>query len=99
MPLTSHGHLEATTDRGQIEAWWTRHPNGGRHYIFRQPEGMVLRNTTGRIAPRVDTRANGGYIVVPPSVVENRPYRWRPRDGGRAFDPERGICRTGTLCP
>jgi len=118
VPLTSHGHLEATTDRGQIEAWWTRQPNanigistegllvidvdgadnpwpgdpaleqdlarapvsltpnGGRHYIFRQPEGMALRNTTGRIAPRVDTRANGGYIVVPPSVVDGKPYRW-----------------------
>jgi hypothetical protein len=118
VPLTSHGHLEATTDRGQIEAWWTRHPNanigistegllvidvdgadnpwpgdpaleqdlarapvsltpnGGRHYIFRQPEGMALRNTTGRIAPRVDTRANGGYIVVPPSIVKGKPYQW-----------------------
>ncbi len=33
-------------------------PRGGRHYIFRQPEGRAWRNSTSRLAPRVDTRAN-----------------------------------------
>jgi len=51
-------------------------PRGGRHHIFRQPEGRAWKNTAGRIALKVDTRANGGYIVVPPSVVEGKPYRW-----------------------
>ena len=51
-------------------------PNGGRHYIFRQPDGKDLRHTTGKVAPKIDTRANGGYIVVPPSVVDGTPYRW-----------------------
>ncbi len=51
-------------------------PRGGRHYIFRQPDGRTFRNTTGRIAPHVDTRADGGYIVAPPSVVDGKPYRW-----------------------
>ena len=51
-------------------------PHGGRHYIFRQPAGRDWRNTEGKIAPHVDTRANGGYIVVPPSLVDERPYRW-----------------------
>jgi hypothetical protein len=51
-------------------------PNGGRHYIFRQPAGKTWKNTTGLIAPKVDTRADGGYIVVPPSVVDGKSYRW-----------------------
>lgn len=51
-------------------------PRGGRHHIFRQPDGWRFRNTTGKIAHKVDTRAGGGYIVVPPSVVDGKSYRW-----------------------
>ncbi len=51
-------------------------PNGGRHYIFRQPVGKAWKNTTGVIAPKVDTRADGGYIVASPSVVDGKTYRW-----------------------
>jgi len=51
-------------------------PRGGRHHVFRQPGGRGFRSTTGKLAPHVDTRAEGGYIVVPPSVVDGRPYRW-----------------------
>ena len=51
-------------------------PRGGRHHIFRQPTGKAWKNSAGRIAPKVDTRADGGYIVLPPSVVRGRPYRW-----------------------
>lgn len=53
--------------------------NGGTQYLFRQPPGKDWRCTIGKLAPHVDTRANGGYIVVPPSVLEgNKPYRWAP---------------------
>ena len=58
-------------------------PHGGRHYFFRQPEGRDWRNTTGKIAPKVDTRANGGYVLVPPSVVDGTPYRWATAEGLR----------------
>ncbi len=51
-------------------------PRGGRHYLFRQPEGKNWRNTQGRLAPKVDTRANGGYIIAPPSLFEGRTYQW-----------------------
>lgn len=52
-------------------------PSGGRHHIFRQPEGRVWRNTVKMLAEHVDTRANGGYIVVPPSVLDGgRTYQW-----------------------
>ncbi len=52
----------------------SRTPRGGRHYIFRQPEGAGVRNSANKIAPKVDVRAGGGYIVAPPSVVEGKPY-------------------------
>jgi hypothetical protein len=44
--------------------------NSGRQYVFRQPAGKAWRNTTGRLAEHVDTRADGGYVVVPPNVIE-----------------------------
>ncbi|MDO8944993.1 MAG: bifunctional DNA primase/polymerase [Desulfobacterales bacterium] len=115
-PATAHGFLDATTDAGEITAWWTARPDanigmptagllvvdvdgadnpwpgeklealgecpvsltprGGRHYIFRQPAGKNWSSTASRLAPKVDTRASGGYIVLPPSVVAGKPYRW-----------------------
>jgi hypothetical protein len=54
-------------------------PRGGSHRLFRQPHGKNWRCTEGRLAPKVDTRADGGYIVAPPSVVEGgKAYRWAP---------------------
>jgi hypothetical protein len=52
-------------------------PHGGTHRLFRQPPGKTWRCTEGRLAPKVDTRADGGYIIVPPSVLEEEnSYRW-----------------------
>jgi len=54
-------------------------PRGGSHRLFRQPAGKHWRCTEGRLAPKVDTRADGGYIVAPPSVVDGgKAYRWAP---------------------
>lgn len=51
-------------------------PRGGKHYYFRQPEGLDLRNTQSRIGEHVDTRANGGYVLASPSSVNGSSYRW-----------------------
>jgi hypothetical protein len=51
-------------------------PRGGRHFWFRQPSGKAWRCTQGRLAEKVDTRANGGYVVAPPSSVKGRAYQW-----------------------
>jgi len=55
-----------------------RTPRGGFHHYFKQPQGKAWRNTTSRLAPHVDTRANGGYVLLPPSFVNGSPYIWQP---------------------
>lgn len=42
-------------------------PTGGRHYYYRAPTPCP-GNTASRLAPHVDTRGEGGQVVVPPSI-------------------------------
>ena len=50
--------------------------NGGRHLYYQYPTGQNIRNKVG-IAPGVDIRANGGYVVGAPSILANgRAYEW-----------------------
>ena len=53
-------------------------PGGGKHFIYRRPEGKSWRCTVGKLAEKVDTRTDGGYIVVPPSRRADGAYRWAP---------------------
>lgn len=49
----------------------------GRHYYFLPPEGIPIRNTASKLAPGIDTRGEGGYVVAPPSIHPNgTPYIW-----------------------
>jgi hypothetical protein len=41
--------------------------SGGYHFFFEYPAGLDLRNTAGKIGPGIDTRANGGYVILPSS--------------------------------
>jgi hypothetical protein len=57
--------------------------SGGRHYLFRYPEGTggdgseVSYGNRASLAPSVDIRGEGGYIVAPPSVHHSgNQYRW-----------------------
>ena len=42
-------------------------PGGGEHRHFKHP-GEHLRNSAGQLGPGLDTRGDGGYVLVPPSV-------------------------------
>lgn len=56
-------------------------PSGGRHFYYKQPSGCQLGNSAGRLAPKVDTRGFGGYVVAPPSMLADRDgkkYIWVP---------------------
>jgi len=62
-----HGALPAT-----VEAVTAR----GRHLFFKWPE-RDIRNSASKLAPGIDVRGNGGYIVAPPSLhPSGRRYCW-----------------------
>jgi len=64
---TEHGALPAT-----VEVITPR----GRHCYFRMP-ATDIRNSASKIAPHVDVRGTGGYVLCPPSIHPNgRRYEW-----------------------
>lgn len=49
----------------------------GKHLYFKMPENVELKCSTSKIADHIDIRANGGYVVAPPSIHENgHRYTW-----------------------
>lgn len=51
-----------------------RTPRGGFHLLFAYP-GEPVKNSAGTIAAGVDTRGDGGYIILPPSRAAAGEYR------------------------
>lgn len=50
-------------------------PSDGNHLYFRCPDDKLSNNA--RVVPGCDLRANGGYVVAPPSINGNgKTYRW-----------------------
>lgn len=58
---------------GLVETHEVSTPSGGVHLYF-LPPAVVLKSTASEIALGVDTRASGGYIVIPPSSIDGVPY-------------------------
>ena len=48
----------------------------GRHLYFLWP-GVPVRNSASKVAPGIDVRGDGGYILAPPSIhPSGRAYAW-----------------------
>ena len=48
----------------------------GRHLFFKCENGAI-RNSAGAVAPGIDIRGDGGYVVLPPSIhPSGRSYVW-----------------------
>jgi hypothetical protein len=60
-------------------------PSGGRHLWLRGPRNATVPNSAGRLAPGIDVRGSGGYLVGPGSVSAHGAYRFAP--GSAALDP------------
>ena len=82
--LRKHGHPPTPM---------VRTASGGLHLYFRHPEHDV--RTGIRVAPGLDVKASGGYVVAPPSVGANgRPYEWVVSTGeAELADPPEWLMR------
>lgn len=58
------------------ETWRARTGGGGQHIYFRYGAHLSIRNTQETIAG-IDVRAEGGFVIVPPSMHRNgKSYSW-----------------------
>jgi hypothetical protein len=81
--------VDVDTEQGQrsLYAWFAsyeRFPDTlicltprGQHIYFRYPAEHI--GCKVNVAPGVDIRATGGYVVAPPSVRDCGIYQWHPR--------------------
>lgn len=57
---------------------------GGRHIFFLCPKALTISNSAGRLGAGIDVRANGGYVVMPPSIHESgKKYAWSVDSGNQ----------------
>lgn len=49
---------------------------GGKHLLYRMPEGETIPNSSSKIAPGLDIRGDGGFIVAAGSVSSKGAYSW-----------------------
>ena len=50
-------------------------PSGGQHLYFRQPHRLAIKSGNDTLGQFVDVKADGGYILAPPSIFEGGQYR------------------------
>lgn len=61
--------LKAQVDEGwELPESWAVGTDSGLHLYFGVPHGVTIRTSAGKIAPHVDIRGEGGYVVCPPST-------------------------------
>ncbi|MFG2529394.1 bifunctional DNA primase/polymerase [Streptomyces sp. NPDC048516] len=53
-------------------------PSGGRHLWLTGPPSPVIANSVGRLAPGIDIRGAGGYLVGPGSLTVHGRYALAP---------------------
>jgi hypothetical protein len=51
-------------------------PSGGCHLYF-TADGQTVTNSASRLGPRIDVRADGGYVIGPGSMIGGRAYAAR----------------------
>lgn len=64
---------------GEVDPSWpttlkAATPSGGFHLYYRA--GCAVPCSVGRVAPGVDVRGEGGYVVAPPSATKDGRWSW-----------------------
>ncbi|MEV3989597.1 bifunctional DNA primase/polymerase [Streptomyces sp. NPDC049837] len=62
-------------------------PSGGHHLWLTGPPDVIVPNSAGRLAPGIDVRGAGGYLVGPGSVTARGAYRLAPGTAALAPAP------------
>ena len=71
----------------------------GEHFYFKMPS-CDLRNSVRKIAAGVDIRANGGYVLAPPSIhPTGRRYAWNVDSASKFADAPDWLLATLTDHP
>jgi hypothetical protein len=83
-----HGELPATASVRTGRA-------GGEHRYYRLPDGVVVRNASGKtLGEGLDVRGDGGYVCAPPSVhATGRRYERLPGCPAAMADDPHGSSR------
>ena len=60
--------------------WNVETPSGGLHIWYKLPPGAEVGNSVGKLGDGLDVRSMNGYVLMPPSKLDNAetPYRWLP---------------------
>jgi hypothetical protein len=85
-----HGGLESLKGKFVPRTWADRSPNGFHYHFLWLPSLNSKTTSVSNLLPGVDTRGNGGYVVIPPSVGHNgQSYTWvnNPRNTALAYPP------------
>ena len=82
--IITNGLMIVDADKDEAVLWCDEHLSTpvvsntakGKHYFFKQLQSFESRNTVNK-GCGIDIRANGGYVVAPPSVHgSGKFYRW-----------------------
>lgn len=70
--------LALEAEHGKLPYTLTQITGNGVHYVFQIPPDLEIKNSVKKLAPGIDIRGNGGYVVAPPSKHENgKFYTWK----------------------
>ncbi|GAA2377281.1 hypothetical protein Cme02nite_20890 [Catellatospora methionotrophica] len=78
-----HITLRALINRGLTPPTRYVHTgSGGLHLYYAHPGRPVPCDQARRLGPGIDVKADGGYVLAPPSLhpATGRPYRWADQD-------------------
>jgi hypothetical protein len=69
---------ELEAEHGKLPPTWrVTTGGGGTHIYFYAPAGTSIKNSAGKLGSGIDVRAQGGFVVAPPSLhISGGTYFW-----------------------